>query len=266
MRFYDLDIDVKNYAKRIVDAGYKCPADINSVSDFVKGLKIYGLWEEIIFWPFRSAQNAGTGTTVYNLGTMGIYNGTLTNGPIWQANGIFLADATTQHIATNYLPAINEDANIFSVVECNGGGAQFNVICSTRNAGPNGGFTFAQRWNLGDNFVGVSWVSSGTWTENTQTGFSNGSFHSANLRLTYNTSPKTKSISVDGNSEASPTSDSSSTSLIGASLVIGGETISSSRALSGQIAFLAYFRRRNINTNILHNLYKSTLGKGLGLP
>jgi hypothetical protein len=265
MRFYDLDIDVKNYAKRIVDAGYKCPADINSVSDFVKGLKILNIWGDVIFWPLRANQNAGTGTTVYNLGTMGIYNGTLTNGPIWQANGIFLADATTQHIATNYLPEINEDANIFSVVECNGDGAQFNVICSTRN-GSTGGFTFAQKWNVGNNFIGITWVSSGTWSDNTQTGFSNGSFHSANLRLTYNTSPKTKSISVDGNSEASPTSDSSSTSLIGVPLVIGSEGTSSSRALSGQIAFLAYFRRRNINANVLHSLYRSTLGKGLALP
>jgi hypothetical protein len=265
MRFYDLDIDVKNYAKRIMDDGYKLPPDINSVSDFVKGLKFYNLWQEIIFWPFRSAQNAGTGTKAYNLGTMGIYNGTLTNGPIWQANGVFLADATTQHIATDYIPAINEDANIFAVMECNGGGAQFNVICSTRN-GSTGGFTFAQRWNVGDNFLSVTWVSSGTWSDNTQTGFSNGSFHSANLRLTYSTSPKTKSISVDGNTEASPTSDSSSTSLIGVPLTIGNEGTSSSRALSGQIAFLAYFRRTNINTSVLHNLYKSTLGKGLNLP
>ena len=266
MKYYKLDRDTKAYLKRMAVDGIKTPADIYSVNDFVVGLKDLNLWEEIIFWPFRSAQNAGTGTKAYNLGTMGIYNGTLTNGPTWRANGIFLADATTQHIATNYIPAINEDANIFSVVECNGGGAQFNVICSTRNAGPNGGFTFAQRWNLGDNFLAVTWLSSGTWTENTQTGFSNGSFHSANLRLTYNTSPKTKSISVDGNSEASPISDSSSTSLIGAPLVIGGETTASSRSLSGQIAFLAYFRRRNINTNILHNLYKVTLGKGLALP
>lgn len=265
MKYYKLDRDTKAYLKRMAVDGIKTPADIYSVNDFVVGLKDLNLWEEIIFWPFRSAQNAGTGTKAYNLGTMGIYNGTLTNGPTWQANGIFLADATTQHIATNYLPAINEDANIFSVVECNGDGTQFNVICSTRN-GSTGGFTFAQKWNVGNNFISVTWVSSGTWSENTQTGFSNGSFHSANLRLTYNTSPKTKSISVDGNTEASPTSDSSSTSLIGVPLTIGNEGTSNSRALSGQIAFLAYFRRRNINTNILHNLYKVTLGKGLALP
>jgi hypothetical protein len=62
MRFYDLDIDVKNYAKRIVDAGYKCPADINSVSDFVKGLKASNMYYSLIdAWFLSSNQNAGAG-------------------------------------------------------------------------------------------------------------------------------------------------------------------------------------------------------------
>lgn len=88
MRFYDLDIDVKNYAKRIVDAGYKCPADINSVSDFVKGLKIYNLWQGCSIFSFRSNQNAGTGTSVYGFGNRMIYQESMVNGPTWSANGI----------------------------------------------------------------------------------------------------------------------------------------------------------------------------------
>ena len=96
MRFYDLDIDVKNYAKRIIDAGYKCPADINSVSDFVKGLKAYNLWGNLICWPSRANQNAGSGTTVYSLGKL-IYNGTMVNSPTWQSNGIAFIN-TTQEI------------------------------------------------------------------------------------------------------------------------------------------------------------------------
>ena len=68
MRFYDLDIDVKNYAKRIIDAGYKCPVDINSVSDFVKGLKLLNIWNSVEeIWLFRKEQNSGTGSILYAL-------------------------------------------------------------------------------------------------------------------------------------------------------------------------------------------------------
>ena len=59
MRFYDLDIDVKNYAKRIIDAGNPIPPDINSVSDFIKGLKTLNIWNSVEeIWLFRREQNA----------------------------------------------------------------------------------------------------------------------------------------------------------------------------------------------------------------
>jgi hypothetical protein len=101
MRFYDLDIDVKNYAKRIVDAGYKCPADINSVSDFVKGLKTYNLWGNLICWPLRSIHNAGSGTKAYSLGNIGTYDATLINGPVWRQDGI-LYDGVDDYVLTTY--------------------------------------------------------------------------------------------------------------------------------------------------------------------
>jgi hypothetical protein len=36
----------------------------------------------------RNYQNAGTGSTVHSLGGLGIYNGTLINFPVWDVNGI----------------------------------------------------------------------------------------------------------------------------------------------------------------------------------
>jgi hypothetical protein len=57
--------------------------DVSNLSAFVKGVKELGLWSNMVCWPLRSSQNAGTGTTAFSLGGLGTYNGTLTNGPTW---------------------------------------------------------------------------------------------------------------------------------------------------------------------------------------
>jgi hypothetical protein len=62
--------------------------DVSNLSAFVKGVKELGLWSNMVCWPLRSSQNAGTGTTAYSLGGLGTYNGTLTNGPTWGADGL----------------------------------------------------------------------------------------------------------------------------------------------------------------------------------
>jgi hypothetical protein len=101
MRFYDLDIDVKNYAKRIVDAGYKCPADINSVSDFVKGLKLLNIWNSVEeIWLLRQQQNSGSGSTVYALKN-NLYNGTITSA-LWTFNGLFFGIDNSNIIIRGY--------------------------------------------------------------------------------------------------------------------------------------------------------------------
>jgi hypothetical protein len=51
--------------------------DVAALSAFVKGVKELGLWSNMVCWPLRSSQNAGTGTTAYSLGGLGTYNGSL---------------------------------------------------------------------------------------------------------------------------------------------------------------------------------------------
>lgn len=77
-----LDPDAKAY---ISASG---ATDKSSINEFVKGIKELGLWSNIVCWPLISTQNAGTGTTAYSLGGLGTFNGTLTNGPTWGAAGI----------------------------------------------------------------------------------------------------------------------------------------------------------------------------------
>jgi len=74
------------------DARAYCQAsgatDRAALNFFVKRIKNLGLWDSMVCWPLRSAQNAGTGSTAYSLGGLGIYNGTLVNGPTWGTSGV----------------------------------------------------------------------------------------------------------------------------------------------------------------------------------
>ena len=90
MKYYKLDRDTKAYLKRMAVDGIKTPADIYSVNDFIVGLKDYSIWGDVLDgWVMRSTQNAGTGSRVYSLKD-NRYNGTLENGGVWTANGIYL--------------------------------------------------------------------------------------------------------------------------------------------------------------------------------
>jgi len=51
--------------------------DRKPLYDFVEGCFDLGIWSNMVCWPLRSAQNKATGTTVYSLGGLGSYNGTM---------------------------------------------------------------------------------------------------------------------------------------------------------------------------------------------
>jgi hypothetical protein len=91
--------------------------DIEGIDQFVKGVKNLGLYNSMVCWPLRSTQNAGTGTTAYSLGGLGTYNGTLTNGPTWGADGVNMQVATNRRITTTL--SLNQPITVFSVYKKN---------------------------------------------------------------------------------------------------------------------------------------------------
>ena len=58
------------------------------INAFVVGVKALGLYSNMASWPLKSAQNPTAGTTVFSLGGLGTYNGTLNNNPTRGINGI----------------------------------------------------------------------------------------------------------------------------------------------------------------------------------
>ena len=66
-----IDPDAQAYADR------SGATDLYAINDFVLSAKKLDVWDQLICWPMRSTMNAGTGTTVYSVGGLTAYNGTM---------------------------------------------------------------------------------------------------------------------------------------------------------------------------------------------
>lgn len=62
--------------------------DTYILNDLVKYLKAQSLWNDVRIFPFKSAQNKGSGTTVYGLGGWTSNNITTYGGPTWGSTGM----------------------------------------------------------------------------------------------------------------------------------------------------------------------------------
>lgn len=88
-RVYDADVAAFQKAS---DA-----ADVTGIMDLVDYLKGQSLWDYARFYPMKSSQNAGSGSTVYGLGGLTSNNMTLVNSPTWGSGGVTFDAASSQH-------------------------------------------------------------------------------------------------------------------------------------------------------------------------
>lgn len=80
--------------------------DLQDISDFVYGLKFLKVWDKTVCWLFRQSQNTGT-NTLYSLGGMGDYTGQLINSPVWGPNGIDINNSTSQSVDITPSPLVD---------------------------------------------------------------------------------------------------------------------------------------------------------------
>jgi hypothetical protein len=66
-------------------------AGLNRLAVYLKG---QSLWDYARFYPMKSSQNAGSGSTVYGLGGLNSNNMTLINSPTWGSNGVTFNGST----------------------------------------------------------------------------------------------------------------------------------------------------------------------------
>lgn len=257
------DLDAAAYFDR---AGVTDSTAKSQISAFVIGIKDLGLYNDMVSWPLRSAQNAGTGTTAYSLGGLGTFDGTFAGAtlPTWDADGVNFTNDTAAKITTSLAQGSSDDINIFSVVECNPYVTEANSICGTRG-GPGGssaGFTCAQNW-YDQGAETLIWLPASP-AEAITTRFTNGSFNTYTHRISVSSATKTAGIKL--NTGAESTASQVQVYTAGENFTIGNQNPTSPNAsLGGKLPFLAYFKTASLSSSI-YTLYKTTMGTGLGLP
>jgi hypothetical protein len=249
------DADAVAYFERagVTDATAK-----GQINAFVKGVKDLGLWSSIVSWPLRSTQNSGTGTTAYSLGGYGIYDATFNLSPTWGTDGITFN-------GSNYLSLSNVIAtsrvNKLAMGVGKITGYTFNSFFNIQDGGSNtrrnpflllGAFgSFDCSFNLPNS--GVSSPEISAFTSNLPQNI----FYSIIGRTTGGS----MFLYRDKVLKASLTGQTFNQ----------GSTYSFSRMGSeytGTIAFtaLAGDDISEAQLNTLNDLYKTTMGTGLGLP
>lgn len=213
---------------------------------FVKGTKDLGLWGDMVCWPLRSTQNAGTGATAYSLGGFGIYDGTLVNSPTWGTDGITFTSGSSQKITVPNITISKTD-----------------LILATCQAATSGNLRTIE-------YLAAGGVQAGIWA-----GFSNQYFW--DVRSTVNVMNR----QLGGSVPTSRVFTHGIASTSGSSFFVNGTSILSNAVSStnanmsffqinqnggnGNIAF-AMFSQSITGNASLYNLYKTTLGDGFGLP
>lgn len=256
--FAGFDADAAAYFDRagVTDATAKI-----QLNAFVKGLKNLGVWNSSVIWPMRSAQNKGSGTTLYTLGglgTVGQYDGTLVNGPTWNADGIYF-DGSNDRVT---LPS-----GAFGT-----GNTATSIITFIKNE------TYASRGiflSQGNNNVGTDAFALGSPDSTTSTdgvgiAFTDRTIATKTLSwkslLIGNTS-----LGYYGKDGGTVTSFSLSNTLnkSGNSCVIGsfGDPLGVApfNGYAGLVIRINATPTTQLNSDI-YSLYKTTLGTGLGLP
>jgi hypothetical protein len=243
-------------------------SDRAAVSAFVRGVKDLGLYNSMVCWPLRSSQNAGTGTTAYSLGGLGTFNGTLTNGPTWGADGITFANASSQYISFGGTQIIggNSDYTVMCVAQLTNVAA---INLTAISFGNNRAGLIGVASNGSTQIRNAQWtvagVSGGAQLANGPTtsmfaGFASGD--ATNAKNYINSGTAYSTLTADYRVNPSPTT----LPQIGAHNIISPN--SSSGFWNGDIAVGAMWNVKLTDAQVASvlDLYKATLGTGLGLP
>lgn len=247
-----LDADAAAYIAR---SGATDRAAINA---FVRGVKALGLWESMVCWPLRSSQNAGTGDTVYSLGGLGTFNGTRVNGPAWTADGLDFDGSDdrvtlpngsfgTGNAATSVWAFLKNETNAVRMVVLSQGNNNVNTDAySLEPPSINATNDVANMAFTGSAIAAKSTAWKSLFMGNTSAGFGGkdgGTVNEFALNNALNKSGIACAIGAFGE----PAGVAPFDGLIAAVVRINATPTTT---LNGQI----------------YNLYKSTLGTGLGLP
>jgi hypothetical protein len=229
------------------------------IRDFAAGVNDLGLWNSMVCWPLRSTQNAGTGTTAYSLGGLGAFNGTLVNGPTWGVDGIAFTDTTQQITRSGFdtppspmtFGIVSDKSNTAAAIRLNALGAFPKRYVNTDS-------TTTRNFDIRNNLNSQIY----SWTPTVSTNF----IHKA-VSITGN-------LAADGYVNGATISPSITNigatgwddSLGDSPLLIYGSSASDATIRAAFFFVTSGLAATASQHAALYNLYRATLGTGLGLP
>jgi hypothetical protein len=216
----------------------------------------------MVCWPLRSAQNAGTGSTAYSLGGLGTYNGTLVNGPTWGADGLSFAKTSSQYMEATTATSSPSSYLFGAVVKMQTSGLGGSVIFShngTSNADA------VQTNDQASNALGGGHrqVAASTFIEPTTQSFTMDEFLFVQQGWTGSTVRRTKNKGNEQTAASNAFGGFISPYRLNSrsdSMLVGEDKIIA-------FSYLTLGAGADVSTcDAIYDLYKSTLGQGLGLP
>jgi hypothetical protein len=250
-RTFGFDQDTLAYSKRVFEGAGRqiLLRDLRDIDLFVRGVKKLNLWDKMVCWPMRWPHNAARGLTVYSLGGLGVYNGTLVNSPIWTDNGLLISPSSIRYYGTTTLKNIPTNKTIFCISN-RPTNATAGSPCGFGSSGTNGSAYFIKTGNT--SISTDIWYDGVSYSINTQNRF-------ASLFSSHNENTVTQSADKNAPTHTSKTviSGTSATFVIGA--VLAGEY------QTGIISIAGFLSIYIADCRPIHDLYKNTIGKGLSL-
>jgi hypothetical protein len=248
-----LDPDAKAY---IAATG---ATDTKAINDFVKGIKSLGYWPYMVCWPMRSSQNYGTGTVVGSLGGYGSYPATLVNGPTWGANGITCTHGANQSATVSVPTVFPRSMQLFSDFD--------NLTIGTSGVSTTYGANYSSGGYSGsfgvNSFLQKRFQIRNSSSTDGVLNYSTTGIHSASAII----ESGSQELFVNNSTSAAVTSSIvlSGTENTNIARIIGLNTMTGSGG-SILVAISIAFEGVLVDHVSVYNLYKSTLGNGLGLP
>jgi hypothetical protein len=255
--FAGFDADAAAYFDRagVTDATAK--AQINA---FVKGMKDLNLYNSMVSWPLRSAQNAGTGTTAYSLGGFGNFDGTMVNSPTRGTDGLLFESSANTHITTS-LDLLNLRDFTALVVASQTSYTNLDVLMAGWGTTTASNYFIMRKGSV--SAVNFLIRSGGSARQINTAGLTSGAFNMHGWGTQGANTIATRD-GVAGNSVAFTPDETGSTNLI-----IGILQPPSNSPFNGTIASAMFFKDNELSTAqqlSVYTLYKTTMGTGLGLP
>ena len=253
--FGGFDADAAAY---FVTAGVTDATAKSQINAFVVGVKGLGLYNNMVCWPLRSSQNAGTGTTAYSLGGLGTYNGTLTNGPTWGADGVIFDGVNDYISASTSVSTNNTGTNFYCGIHATMTGSQKGLHVNKIEIGR------AESASFGIEATHLSAPFPTVGRSTAISGFGSG--------VRYTTTgvyiPSSTIMSRFYNGASKEINSAAVYGIFATEVVLIGARTITSNFFNGTISIAAYFNSALSDANVLalHTLYKTTLGAGLGLP